>query len=117
MGKGKTFSVVGAMIPLSFLFGTSCSVPLQKAFGNAGPSYVAVVLLPFLLLYIIFFMPESRGCRSVEESAPPPIEEFTLKDKLMFLYRTDRSVIRVAAVAVALNTFGFSPVQEDLLTY
>ena len=41
--KAKAFTVVGAMIPVSFLFGTSCGVGLQKAFGSAGPSYIAVV--------------------------------------------------------------------------
>merc|ERR1711871_1759341 len=41
----------------------------------------------------------------------------TFRDKILFLWRTDRKVIRISAVAVALSTFGFAPIQEDLLTY
>ena len=45
------------------------------------------------------------------------LSEFTTCDKVTFIFRTDRDIIRYAAYAILFFNLGFSPIKKKLLSY
>jgi DHA1 family tetracycline resistance protein-like MFS transporter len=133
--RGQAFALVGMMVPIGLTAGPLLGTFLPAASG--GPSALAIIMIAFLVPYVYFKVPETTGAgldrqkravaaaaamSATEDAAENPeddivLSEFTICDKVLFLFRTDRTVVRDAAIAMCLLQFGFSPVQTQILNY